>query len=165
MPTANAGFEDSLNLSSRRALTHFGPTLQVQVGFDWVYEPDHSFSPQLPEDLLPALVDTGATESCIDSVLAKRLQLPVVDHDTVSGVSGEFETDVYLAQIYVPALNMTLYGGFAAVHLNSGGQPYSALLGRTFLQNVTMSYEGRTGIVLISNDVPLDPGRHTDRNA
>ncbi len=165
MPTADAGFEDSPNRSPRQALTHFGPMLRVQVGFDWAYEPGHSLSPQLPEDLLPALVDTGAIESCIDSVLAQRLQLPIVDHDTISGAGGEFETDIYLAQIYVPPLNMTLYGGFAAVHLNFGGQPYSALLGRTFLQNVTMSYEGRTGVVLISNDVPPDLERRTDRNA
>ena len=157
MPTAKAGYEDSPDLSSRQALTEFGPTLRIQVGFDWVYELGHSLTPQLPEALQPALVDTGATESCIDSVLARRLGLPVVDHEAVSGVGGEFKTEVYLAQVYVPDLDMMLYGGFSAVHLNYGGQPYSALLGRTFLQNVTMSYEGRTGVVLISNDTPENP--------
>ena len=165
MPTADAGFEGGVpNLTPQQALAQFGPTLHVRVGFDWVFEPGYSFFPQLPEDLLPALVDTGAGESCIDSVLAQEMDLPVVDHDTIAGVGGEFETDIYLAQIYIPSLNMTLYGEFAAVHLISSGQPYSALLGRTFLQNVTMSYEGRTGVVLISNDDSSDPDPQTGSN-
>ena len=157
MPTADAGFGELPNLTPQQALAQFGPSLQVRVGFDWAHQPGYSTFPQLPEDLLPALVDTGAGDSCVDSDLARDLDLPVVDHERISGVGGEFETDIYLAQIYIPSLNMTLYGEFAAVHLKSSGQPYSALLGRTFLQNVTMSYDGRTGVVLISNDIPTVP--------
>ena len=62
MPTANAGFEDSPNLSSRRALTHFGPTLQVRVGFDWVYEISRS---------LPNYRRTCCQRYCIDSFSPK----------------------------------------------------------------------------------------------
>lgn len=157
MPTASASLGGTPNLTSQQALTQFGPILSVRVGFDRSFEPSHSLSPNLPEELLSALVDTGAGESCIDSDLAKALQLPRVDQRMVSGVGGEFKTSTYLAQIYVPALEITLYGGFAGVHLNSGGQPYSALLGRTFLQHFTMTYEGRTGVVLIGDDVPSAP--------
>jgi predicted aspartyl protease len=106
----------------------------------------------LPEIRLPALVDTGATESCIDSVLATRLGLPVVDQWAIAGVQGESKVDVHLAQIYVPELDFTVAGRFSGVHLSDGGQPHSALIGRTFLQNFTMVYGGRTGTVTISND-------------
>src|SRR5262245_27820099 len=35
-----------------------------------------------------SLVDTGAMESCIDSGLAMRLNLPIVDRRKISGVHG-----------------------------------------------------------------------------
>ena len=59
---------------------------------------------------------------------------------------------MHLAQIHVPSLNFTIYGAFAGVHLKTGGQIHQALIGRTFLQNFTMVYEGLTGTVTISKD-------------
>ena len=99
-----------------------------------------------------ALVDTGATESCIDSLLAAQLNLPIVDRRQIGGVGGAQLVNVHLAQVYVPTLSQTIYGAFAAVHLAAGGQAHQALVGRTFLQNVTMIYEGRTGTVTIHNE-------------
>jgi hypothetical protein len=97
-----------------------------------------------------ALVDTGAGESCIDSLLASQLNLPKIDKRKISGSAGEHEVDIYMAQIHVPTLGFTIYGAFAAVHLEAGGQRHKALIGRTFLRNCTMVYEGRTGNVTIS---------------
>lgn len=99
-----------------------------------------------------ALVDTGAMESCIDSLLAAQLGLPIVDRRKVSGVHGSQEVNVHLAQVHVPSLKVTIYGAFAGVHLAAGGQAHNALIGRTFLRNFTMVYEGRTGTVTLSND-------------
>jgi len=152
MPTTRIGFSDSESWSGQDKLIAFGPTLHVLIGFDPNFHPDHSPFPNLPELELPALVDTGATESCIDSALAQKLQLPAVDTGQISGVQGTSETVFYLAQIYVPSLNYTIYGRFSGVHLASGGQPHSALLGRTFLRNFVLTYEGRTGDVIIGND-------------
>lgn len=108
-------------------------------------------APELPSVNLPALVDTGATLSCIDSSLAGRLRLPVVDRKPVIGVHGPVETDFYAAQIYIPALNWVTHGVFAGLPLTSSGQLHYALIGRSFLRNFTMTYEGRTGRVTISN--------------
>ncbi len=55
-------------------------------------------------------------------------------------------------QVHVPTLGQTAYGTFAAVHLAAGGQVHVALIGRTFLRNFTMIYEGRTGTVTIYNE-------------
>lgn len=49
-------------------------------------------------------------------------------------------------------MNFTLYGRFLGVHLLAGRQPHQALLGRTFLQEFTMTYEGRTGVVTLSDE-------------
>ena len=137
---------------SRLRLIEQGPNLDVKIGFDPEFQPAEPERAILPEVRLSALVDTGATESCIDSELAMALQLPIVDRQAIAGVHGASETNVCLAQIHVPDLGFTMYGRFAAVHLAAGALPYSALLGRTFLQHFTLTYEGRRGTVTISND-------------
>ncbi len=149
MPQARAGFASDADFSGQRKLAIIGPTLYVRIGFDIEYRPGKG-PPDLPRALLPALVDTGASHSCIDAALANDLNLPVVDRRTVIGVHGEKEVDVYHAQIYVPELDYVLHEQFAVANLTAGGQPHLALIGREFLQNFTMTYEGRTGTVVIS---------------
>ena len=99
-----------------------------------------------------ALVDTGATESCIDSLLAAQLNLPVVDRRQIGGVGGAHTVNVHLAQIHIVNLGKAVYGAFAAVHLAAGSQQHQALIGRTFLQHFTMIYEGRSGTVTIHDE-------------
>jgi Aspartyl protease len=139
--------------SGRDGLVGFGPTLFVNIGFDSTYDSAAPTEPPaLPPGPLWALLDTGAVESCIDSDLAMRLNLPVVDRRRVSGVHGAKEVNVHLAHIHIPSLNFTIYGAFCAVDLAAGGQHHRALIGRTFLRSFTMIYEGRTGNVTLSND-------------
>ena len=146
MPTVDCGFDNSDELALA------GPTVAVEVGFD----PDARFGdgdvPRLQSGPLPALVDTGAGESCIDSELAIRLNLPVIGRQQVSGIGGMVQVDVHLAQINLPGLGTTIYGRFAGVHLIAGGQPHYALIGRDFLSHYTMTYDGRRGVVTLSND-------------
>ena len=106
---------------------------------------------------VPALIDTGATENCIDSSVAAQLGLVQVDTEAVSGIAGLAQLPVYVARIDIPALQISIPGRFRGVHLAAGGQPYGALLGRSFLRHYVMLYEGRTGRVTISNDVPPTP--------
>ena len=138
MPTTRCGFDDGPTLTGQAALALHGPILEVEIGFD-------AEGPRYY-----ALVDTGASESCIDSTLAIQLGLPVIDQRPRLGASGEFLANIHLARIHVPALKSTINGRFAGVDL--AGHPYRALIGRTFLQHFTMVYEGRTGTVTLSND-------------
>jgi hypothetical protein len=59
--------------------------------------------------------------------------------------------NIHIAQIHIPSLKTTIYGEFAAVDLIAGGQPHHALIGRTFLRNFQMVYNGKTGQVTISS--------------
>jgi hypothetical protein len=154
MPTTKCGFENAPGVSGAQYLVSVGPTLFVHIGFDPNFDPTAKpFKPAaLPADIIWALVDTGALESCIDSDLAMRLNLPVIDRREVSGVHGQREVNVHLAQVHVPSLTFVLHGQFCAVDLAAGGQQHRALIGRTFLQHFTMVYEGRTGTVTLSND-------------
>jgi predicted aspartyl protease len=124
------------------------------IGFDPTYVPGR-VPPQpvhLPPTPHPALIDTGATESCIDSGLAMQLNLPIIDQRPISGIHGAGLVNVHLAQIHIPSLAYTIWGAFCAVDLVAGGQAHYALIGRTFLRDFTMVYEGRTGTVTLSND-------------
>lgn len=155
MPTVNCGFGDGPYRSGREELVFSGPTLLVQIGYDPDFEDSDAERPNISDDLLPALVDTGATESCIDADFAQALGLLSFgrrDSAEVVGIGGPTPVDHYLAQIYMPELNRTIYGLMAGVQLRAGNQPYYALIGRTFLQNFTLHYQGRTGAVTLSDD-------------
>lgn len=151
MATADCGFSDDAE-SGSSLLSRFGPTLGVRIGFDPAFRPAGQAPPALPADQLPALVDTGAAQSCIDNDLALVRHLPVVDRQEIAGAHGSAEVNMYLGQIRVPSLQVTIYGRFAGVALRAGGQAHFALIGRTFLRYFAMTYDGRTGIVTLSND-------------
>ena len=152
MRMTNAGFSDDAGSQGADILQHFGPTLQAQIGFDPSYRLGAVSIPSLPERLHSALVDTGAADSCIDSALAMSLNLPIIDQQERTGASGRFWVNLHAAQIYIPSLNWVISGMFAGVHLSAGGQTHMALIGRTFLRNFAMLYEGQTGQVTISRD-------------
>ena len=141
--TADCGYENA------SLLTRHGPSLLVQIGFDLNYR--QGLKPLLPSPGYHALIDTGAVECCIDTTVARSLGLPVVDTGDIAVVHGSGQVNIHLAQIYVPSLNFTTSGRFAGVHLHASGQPYGALLGRSFLRDFKLEYNGRTGAVAISN--------------
>ena len=153
MPTASCGFGDYADTPGRDRLERYGPTLSVEIGFDHLFHPDSANRrPDIPTDSRSALVDTGADVSCIDSALVAELGLPLFTQGKVSGVGGVSTVQYHLAQIYIPSLRYIIYGAFAAVHISSDEQPHQALIGRDFLKNFRMTYEGRTGAVILSND-------------
>ncbi len=139
------------------ALLRFGPTLRVRIGFDPEYRHDGEMS--LLNADYDALVDTGASESCLDSSIAVEAGLPIIDRRQVAGAHGSAEVNVHLAQISIPELGVVLSGRFAGVHLFAGGQSHGALIGRTLLRHVKMVYNGVTGSVTIQlSDPPsLEP--------
>lgn len=87
---AEAGF------TSRHNLVQHGPTISVQIGFDPSYQPSGPL-PNLGTSPRPALVDTGAVATCIDSSLAADLQLPIIGRKTISGVLGAGSVYVHLS--------------------------------------------------------------------
>ncbi len=152
MPSIKCGFDDIAGgASGAEMFTSYGPTLLVDIGFDPNFKPVSGAIPTPGITGVYALVDTGAGESCIDSVLAAQLNLPIVDKRMVAGAHGAQEVNMHLAQVRVPSLDINILGAFAGVHLEAGGQSHQALMGRTFLRNFTMVYEGRTGTVTISS--------------
>lgn len=154
MVRTNCGFDTTPTVSGHELLVQYGPTLFVDIGFDATFRIDARpfITPEPGMKNIEALVDTGASISCIDNILAASLNLPMIDRRPISGVHGRGDANVYLAQVHVPTLEFTIYGEFMGVDLQAGGQWHKALIGRTFLKNFTMTYEGRTGSVVISSE-------------
>ena len=146
MPSAEAG---PGNAPNSEALYLFGPVLPVLIGGN--QEPRMQDASSIVAVQRFALVDTGATDSCIDSNLAHALGLRVIDERQVSTPGGLETFDVYYGRIEVPDLNLSKRGPLMGANLSGGGQPYGALLGRDFLRLCSMHYDGETGSVTISN--------------
>jgi len=163
MAIVECGFPSGLtvpgqpNLSGKEALAFHGPTILVDIGFDPAIFgtllppiPGATGTPlSIPSVQVPALIDTGAAESCIDEQLAQQLQLPLIDTTTRSGISGSVTLNMYLAHITIPAL-VTEFGQFTGVHLQAGGQYHRALLGRKVLDDMLLVYDGLTGQVRLA---------------
>jgi hypothetical protein len=87
---------------------------------------NHSLLPHASDCL--ALLDTGASDSCIDQGLADYLSLPLVDRWRAGGVGGSHEMNVYLAALTIPTLGITKNGLFMAVRLAESGQTHKVLI-------------------------------------
>jgi hypothetical protein len=128
---------------ARQQLVDFGPNTTVSVGLDEHWTRDQQRAPTPQKARVPALIDTGAQESAIDSQLAAQLKLPIVDKRIVAGV-GRMRVDVCLAQVHLEALRYTLEGHFAVIPL-AAHVGYDVVLGRSFLRYCSFSYDGKLG--------------------
>jgi hypothetical protein len=79
--------------------------------------------------------------SCIDEALAQQLQLPLIDQRPAGGVHSPGLLNVYLGFLSAPLLGLVQVGEFIAARMT--GQVHRALIGRTFLRDVLLVYDGR----------------------
>ena len=147
MPRVECGFTDDHLGTGARHLTAQGPTIMVDIGLDENFAPTSPQTSDMSSRQVPALVDTGALESCIDIGLAEELGLPMVDRVLIAGAGGAHQAPVYLGHIFFPQIQDAQYGRFAGVGLSDGGQAHKALIGRAFLANYIMLYDGLFGRV------------------
>ena len=92
-----------------------------------------------------ALIDTGATCTCIDDELARRLGLPVIDVCTIASASHEkSEQNVYPALIELIGASISIDAP-RAVGAALASQGIVALIGRDMLQHCLLFYNGISG--------------------
>lgn len=162
MPEVRLGFNDKDGIrldgvQAARSLQKDGPTIEAVVTFYTGKGGEPGASRRVE-----ALIDTGASVSCIDEKLAQELQLPIIRWRPVSGISGSNLAPEHLAQLHVPLLHKTMVGIVAGVKLAEGGQRHKMLLGREFLLQFRMTYEGRSGLVVIEDNSPPLPSYFGD---
>jgi predicted aspartyl protease len=118
-------------------LERSGPTIEAVV--------QAHTSQQATPRRYPALIDTGASETCIDAELAITLELPAVDRQPISTPSGQHDVQRHLALVEIPELGVHKLGIFPGVHLSAGGQQHRLLIGRDLLRQTRLVYDGPAG--------------------
>jgi predicted aspartyl protease len=89
------------------------------------------------------LIDTGASDVCIDYRLARALKLRQIDQRTVATPGGSLLAAIHLGVVEIPALNfkqpMPLFA------LKVAAASYSVILGRSFLRQFIVTFDGPNG--------------------
>lgn len=134
------------------ALLQQGPVVQVVFGVA------QALATQLTQHghTLPnptagfALVDTGASVTCIDDALAQSMALPVVDVvQMISASHASTPANVYPVQMQIVGTPIRVEIP-RAMGANLQQQNLVALIGRDFLQHCALFYNGLTGQITLS---------------
>ena len=96
-----------------------------------------------------ALIDTGATTTCIDDDVAKQLGLPTVDVAQMSSASGQSEQPVYPVQLDITHSELVIESS-KSIGADLEDQGLVALIGRDTLSQCTLHYNGVTGDFTLS---------------
>lgn len=95
-----------------------------------------------------ALIDTGASSTCIDEQTAKDLGLPVIDVANMQSASHEkHQCNVYPVQIITPIVTLNAPRAMGAALASQG---LLVLIGRDVLQNCNLFYNGPMGQFTLS---------------
>ncbi len=118
--------------SDRRSMLLFGCEVNLQINGQEVR----------------ALLDTGASNTCIDDELAHALELPIVGKRTIGGALSHSEVNVYEATVRIMGLDVERKMQMPGIHQPGRDK---ALLGRDLLQFLHMEWDGKAGTVVLTH--------------
>jgi predicted aspartyl protease len=97
-----------------------------------------------------ALIDSGASHTCIDNALAIQLGLPVVDTLKMHSASHEaVEQSAYPISVEIIGTSIQ-FSVPKAMGANLATQSLGLLIGRDILSSCVMFYNGTTGQITLS---------------
>ncbi len=129
------------------ALQQRGPIVQVSVSVEHNIAQQLLQKGQTPPGPVTgiALIDSGASSTCIDDDAAQKLNLPAIDVVTVASAShAATQQNVYPIQIEVAGLPITISAP-KAIGAPLAAQGLLLLIGRDVLQHCTLFYNGPSG--------------------
>ena len=98
------------------------------------------------------LIDTGASDVCIDYRLAEQLALPEIDVKNVGIVGATVPASVRLGVLEVPSLGFTEIMPLYAFKVRHS--THEVILGRSFLRRYIVTFDGPQGIMIFNE--PLE---------
>ncbi len=135
-----------------QVLLEKGPCIQVTISVatsiaEQLLQQGIAVPPPMPG---LALIDTGASTSCIDAEIAQQLKLPVIDVVHMASASHtSIPQNIYPAVIEVVGTNIKINVP-RAIGASLAPHGLSALVGRDFLKQCTFFYNGVIGEITLS---------------
>ena len=147
--SAKGGGPDGVpvNLPPAIGLLQQGPLLQVAISPSVaIVQQLTALGRALPTPISgPALLDTGAFNTCVDIDVAEELKLPVIDQVTIATPSHtESQQPVYPIQLEVTGFGIN-FDSPRTIGAPLKAQGIIALIGRDVLQNCCLIYNGHIG--------------------
>lgn len=99
-----------------------------------------------------ALIDTGASDNCIDYRIAQALKLRVIDQRTISTVGGPVEVNVYLGVFEIPVLGFKKMMRLFAPRIDRLN--YQVLIGRSVLKEYLLTFDGPSDQCIFARPTP-----------
>jgi len=108
---------------------------------------------------IPALLDSGASVTGIDSEMLQRLQYPPIGITNLSSPSGTMKTSIYMVRLIIPSqadpgfprnIPRIVMDNVRVIAVNLSNQPYKILLGRDILSKVVLIYNGPQALITLS---------------
>ena len=99
-------------------------------------------------------MDTGAWPSYLDVSVVRQLRLKPIDFAAPATLIQDQRRrlNIYAATIRIPALDLPRTAAYPALDFAEAGLPYGALIGRDFLGDLTMTYDGPSGSVVLCRE-------------
>lgn len=150
MPVYNHSFVDNKNIPQPLGILQSGPVINIEISVP------QSLAEELTRANIPiprpivglALIDTGASSSCVDNSTITSLgikSIGVVDTMTPAGPKQQYR---YPAHFFFPAAKINVdFGSITGADLKD--QPIMALIGRDILSNFIFVYNGTLGMYTI----------------
>jgi predicted aspartyl protease len=132
-------------------LQHRGPCLQVAIKLHPDIEQQlTSQAAEVPPPVTGwALLDTGASTTCLDDQVAEQLSLPVIGTASIGTAShASSRRNIYPVAIEIAGLQTHIIAKAVGVELSSQG--LLALIGRDVLSACTLFYNGLSGEITLS---------------
>jgi predicted aspartyl protease len=138
----------------RREAAIFGHLLDVGIERAGPPGSDETFETQLTTK---GLIDTGASDICIDFRLAERLGLKMIDQTMVGVVGATVPAKIYLGRVVIPEIGFDRLMRLYALRVRHA--THEVLLGRSLLQNYIVTFNGPAGIYTFAT--PADFQAHS----
>ncbi len=137
-------------------LAQHGPFLEVLISIPQalaeLYTRESKTIP--PPKTGVALIDTGATKSCVHDAIMKQLGVNPIGVATSGTAAGQVTHNLYPAHFTFPAANINIdFSAVVGVNLTGQevmGKPIIALIGRDVLANGIFVYNGHIGAFTIA---------------
>jgi predicted aspartyl protease len=105
-----------------------------------------------------AMIDTGASDTCVDYRIAHALKLRQIDQRTIGTVGGPVQVAVFLGVLEIPQLQYKKLTRFFAPRIERIN--YSVLIGRSVLREYIFTYDGPANLSHFAR--PQAPLEHAD---